>query len=550
MDPDTHEKCVKLFNKLLTSSERDRVAAQKEIVTLSEKESRDLLRIRINDAIRSTYSVESTELTKSTDDEWTRAWLLNTLGRIADDDTKTGTIIRNHLDPGKEPSKWARYWAFKGLVFSNASDLKELALETIERDDEHRDLKMVGHAILASTEPDSMDEIKKRLKGRDKGWKRAALRALRVVPSPELMDQLIEFIEVPYWDYSVFTNEAIGCLAAYPPNTPNIDRAAEALNRFIRKNSKQTMQDGMRVRAIDALGHLKVEFVADTLVSQVVDDNPAIVRAAARALVNVIGVPYAVSRVIETAMLKQEKLDTLALALRYMRSPSVDPRQDPVVRELDSAMASGTIEKRDVVNKLLVKMGGVGAFETLRTRSNISIQFQDYMEKTNEKFNNTYEKTVDTATEQIKEAVDMDKLFIIIGPIIIIISGVLALVKEGFLESWIGAGTTGGGLAGLMYRFYASPRRQIESSLDHLMRIHVVFLAYTQQLNEIGQCFTHRILQRDMDASEIREYNGMITRIMNNAIEDFRKPRLLQRRSPVENDEEIKKWIEGKLSEP
>src|SRR5688500_17955625 len=118
-------------------------------------------------------------------------------------------------------------------------------------------------------------------------------------------------------------------------------------------------KDGMRTGAITGLGNLEVESAAPLLVEELGDDNPAIVREAARALERVLGLGVAVTRVTEAAARADEGgLVAYGRALRWLN-------RDAVAEELEALMGAGAPRQQDAARSLLSELGGAVAFQKL-----------------------------------------------------------------------------------------------------------------------------------------------------------------------------------------
>ena len=77
--------------------------------------------------------------------------------------------------------------------------------------------------------------------------------------------------------------------------------AAQALSSSILKMRGSPWKDGMRTGAITRLGNLTAESTAPLMLDELTDDNPAIVREAARAIEKIPGLNVTVARIVEVA---------------------------------------------------------------------------------------------------------------------------------------------------------------------------------------------------------------------------------------------------------
>ena len=111
----------------------------------------------------------------------------------------------------------------------------------------------------------------------------------------------------------------------------------------------------------------------------------------------------------------------------------------------------------------------------------------------------------------------------------IIVSAIIALISEGSLDSWTGVATTtvtggGGILLVLVTRFYKDPRENVEKSVDHMMRLSLIFFAYHRQLSLVSQGYTRALLEnKPLTIDEIEGYQATIAKIMTEAIDHMKE---------------------------
>jgi hypothetical protein len=272
----------------------------------------------------------------------------------------------------------------------------------------------------------------------------------------------------------------------------------------------------MRLKAIQAVGNLRLDRFAPTLVNQLGDDNPGIVREAARALEKVIGIQNTVLRVLETADKSgPEQIQVIATALRFIRDRAA------VVEAVEEVMTSGQVEQAEAARLLLSEIGGLSAFQKLRSRTEATVKYAAVLEKAEEKVRNLFEKSIQEARQGFKVSILMDVIVYFVGIILIATSAGIVLARGGSLDGWVGIGlTTGTGVLGVVYgTLIAKPRQQVQSAVDHLMYLQVIFLAYLRQLHQVDQAYTRRILDDpSLTPDELRRFSEAIEKIMGDSL--------------------------------
>jgi hypothetical protein len=446
----------------------------------------------------------------------TRCWILSALGRVADSDDQCNREVRRHLDMIREPYEWARYWTLEGLVAGKASDIDALARKIVVAGEEPLVLSL-AYAILASRgDPECLKEVQDRLtQGSRETW--AILRALRVVPvfNPTVIHTVCTIVDTGA--YSDLTFDAIVALGRIPPDSQHAEGAAQVLAHYLVKY-RWPMYDSMRTRALVGLGNLRVTRIVAVLIEELFDDNPGIVSAASRSLEAVLGVRTATARIVEAAVTADSDTQAkLAAALRYMDRASV-------VEELETTMLTGSEAQQAAARNLLSEVGGAQAFQRLKARTTAVTQYIGVLEEAETKIRQLFEDSIIEARHGFKIAASMDIVVFGIGVFLVLASAVSILLAGGTLDSWAGVGIAGGtGLLGVVYGLLiANPRRQVRESVDHLMNLKVVFLAYLRQLHQTDQAYTRRLLDdRDFSANEVSSFTDMVGRSMTRALSEL-----------------------------
>jgi hypothetical protein len=151
-------------------------------------------------------------------------------------------------------------------------------------------------------------------------------------------------------------------------------------------------------------------------------------------------------------------------------------------------------------------------------------QYIGVMEEAETKIRKLFEDSIVEARHGFKIAASMDIVVFGIGIFLVLASAVSILLAGESLDSWAGVGITGGtGLLGVVYGLLiANPRRQVKESVDHLMDLKVVFLAYLRQLHQTDQAYTRRLLEdKEFSASEVSSFTEMIGLSMTRALSEL-----------------------------
>lgn len=511
MNFDPGAATYKIFTSIVKGRQAERANAQSAIS--DSKIDRRLLRILILDALSNKFYPREDQ---KKDDEVRRdrGWLLSTLGRISDDDPVAKKVVRNHLDPANEPSRWVRFWALESLVAAKALDIQDFAGDTIKREEDPL-VRMLAVAILASKDDkESKKEIEENVSKDVIDWDTA--RALRIVYVPSAIKGLCEYIDKGEVSDSCY--ESIIALGQVPSDSLYFESASQTLVNFISKNRTYSYRDGMRTEAIKSLGNLKVENAAPLLIEELTDYNPAIVREAARAIEKALGIRIATARILEAAgKAGQDNIEGFVNALRWMDRESI-------VDELEAFMVSGPLGQQEVARKLLSEIGGSAAYQKLKARTKAMDLYTLVMKESEEKIRNLFESSINEARGGFKLAAIMDTVVFFLGVALIAISAGLVLSNGGTLDNWAGIGLTGGGgVLGIIYGILiAKPRRQVREGVDHLMHLKLIFLAYLRQLNQADQAYTRRLLEDEkLTPQEVHEFSEMVGTTMRVATEQL-----------------------------
>jgi HEAT repeat protein len=507
---DRVQSATAIFRAMISARAADKYQAIELLSNSTETIELPTLRTLLIRAIKKDYySGKETEDQDSSVAK-IRSWLLAALARVATGDEEATALVARHVDAKAEPYAWARYWSLVGLIQARNDEAKAVAKLAIA--DEEPLVALLATAHLASLKDKAAaHKILKALEEPSTQW--CALRALRIVPLPAAVKTLSELVKGA--GYTDETYDAIIALGKVPSDGSQAMGAAQALSECVTKLRDSPWKDGMRTGAIAGLGNLKIESSGPLLLEELVDDNPAIVREAARAMEKILGLRVCVIRIVEAASKPNAAgIDVFGRALRWLD-------REAVAEELETLMQSGSTRQQDVARALLSELGGAVAFEKLRARTDVMKQYSDVLEKAEEKIRALFETSVREAQSGFHLAVIMDVIVFAVGVVLLLGSAGYALYSQGDIGSWAGVGVTGGvGVLGMVYGvLIANPRRQVRESVDHLMRVKMVFLAYLRRLHQADQAYARRLLDDEpITVDQVKGFSETVGEIMKETV--------------------------------
>lgn len=499
-----------IVKTLAVGKEHERQEAQTGASKLSG-DSLIELRSLLIDAVRAPHQAERMGKHEL---YWAMAWLMSTLARVANGDDAAREVVSAYLtDPQLDERGWIRYWTLEGLV-SAGEHLDDTAASMLRRRSEKDFVKGLCWAIQARNgSSTALTHLRKGLGGEiEDQW--PALRGLRIVPKAELVADIRKITREK--TYEADSYGAVAALGAIPASWPQAQGAALSLANVLAENRRYTEWSELRTKALEGLGHLRVPEQAPAIVAEMCDDNPAIVRAAARSLEKVLGTETAVDRIVEAALGTPDRTVEYAQALRWMCN------QGEVVEALESVRVAGRDDRAQTAHTLLTELGGAAAFQKLRARTSFVEQYGTILERAEAKVRTLFDKSLAEARRGFRLATWMDMTIFVLGTALIVSSAAWAMISEGNLDSWVGVGVSAGlGTVGVLYSlFIAKPRRRVQEAADHLMYMKIVFLGYLRQLHQIDQAFSRRMLEdQSLSTDETRDYSQIVNITMTSAIE-------------------------------
>ncbi len=315
---------------------------------------------------------------------WTRSWQLSALVVIAGDDAESRRLIELYADRTQEPNRWIRYW-----TLATAIGQKSLSAWALQRADaiardpgEHLMLRCLAWAICVDRrdEPEALTALAWALAGAQAPFpsptvypftpltagepslsavvaQSAALRALRVVPLPQLFERVQAIVdEGPFASY---TWDALTVLGRFG-STARAAEASHTLARFVAAKRRMREFYDMVGVAVHGIGRLGIP-QTDLLITELESASPGVAVEAARALERLLTTPQAVGRLLDLATTSAERDDKLAAALRCMTRVGV-------VEHLDSQLRCGQTRREDAARRLLIEIGGSVAVDRAQVR--------------------------------------------------------------------------------------------------------------------------------------------------------------------------------------
>jgi hypothetical protein len=191
-----------------------------------------------------------------------RSWLLSTLAWIRGDDSDSRALLLWHLDPRHEPESAVRFWTLASLF--------QTGLETVgtaSEQDPSREVSLLATSIAAMHDPRRLEEIRATLRGGTFGAVWPALRALRIVPLPDLIPDLCQLLEstmegpVAYDTLYALANRSIAeAASAQIVATYGLERTIQFILAAAEGSSHRSVQAFAKLLAFHDTGQVKTAF--------------------------------------------------------------------------------------------------------------------------------------------------------------------------------------------------------------------------------------------------------------------------------------------------
>jgi hypothetical protein len=503
----------RILDSLIKGSSADRSAVLRSVGDPTHPSiDRPRLRMLLAEALSLEFSPRQGDSGDNQAFNDTRSWLLCALARLGDDDTEVATLVRRHLDPAQEPDAWVRFWTLEGLVSAEVSDLEELAHQILNRESALAIRKLAAAILAAKGHPQSLQELEDGLNESETETQKATLQALRVVSIKSVVKSVCDIVDAG--KYSDSTYLAILVLAKVQGKR-QVEMAARALAGFVSRNRRYPMWETMQTNALRALGELKVASTAPVLIAELAGNPPAVAAEAARSLEKVLGTRNATARIVKEACgADHDQRRAFAGAFRSMSL-------DTVVETLEAEMESESGEQRDMAHSFLTKILGPEKVQGRQKGSTTMDKYDSALGEPEAKIQELFATSFHEARSDTRLATFMGVVVFFLGISLVALSAWLILTQGSNFNAWTGVGVTGGiGVAGVVFGIMmARPRRQVQETVEHLMYLKVVFLAYMRQLSQADHAYTRRLQEDEpMVPQEVDEFSKMVGTAMHVAV--------------------------------
>jgi HEAT repeat protein len=520
-----------IVETLIHGRQAERMEAQRQLEEKAHGVNLDLARQLILDALSGKCAP------RQQDDSSTnaRCWLLSSLGLVPCAGNEPEHTLLCFVDENHEWAPWPRYWALQALVHRSAPGLEKVCRDKLLKD---KDIlpRFLAKAVLAATGDQSCAKDLKHALSDDsrdpaaEAARWAVLRALRFVYLPFAVEPVADIVNAAARNHTFgdVTFDAIVALGNVPRGAGEANDAANALINIITHSREFQYWDVMRIRAIEALGKLRMSHTASLLLDEVTDRNPSIVKEAVLALEQVLDAETMTARILERLAKDKDRETTLRLYANALRFLSDDK---PAVNRLESAMVSGPIESREYARRLLSEMGGGYAVDKLTAQAQGAERYLQVLNDSDRKLREMFEGTIEEGRRGFRIVTIMDVTLFIAGLIMLGLAIGLAAADK----TLVAVLTASGGILSALYgRFFAKPREQIEASVTHLATLKAIFLGYLRQLHQIDQTYARRMLDKEApDAAEAKAFTELVESVTDSALVQLGTHKGLRRVRPA-----------------
>lgn len=460
---------------------------------------------------------------------WVRSWLISTLARLKDNDPDTEALVIKHLDFNYEKQEWVRHWTLEALIDIEHPQLLDIASRLAREDNNELVIKLAQAILARNNDAEAHNAIVAGLKVAETGLQWAALRALRIVwlPTTAVTNEVLTLLERT-WNFDLQNDQSLVydaiIAAAQIPSTQTRYRedAANFIATKVWENRYRPVYDGIRLKALDTLGKLKVESTATRLLECLNDGNPAIVRESIRALEQVLTLPIAISRVIELATHQDAgQLEELSRALAWLD-------RNQVAEELESVLSSNNPVQQNIARELLRSIGGSAAYQKLSATRDIIEKFKgysDWLTASDKRVQHLYDDNIRGARTGFNITLIMSVCLFIGGIVFIVLAVYVLLSRPDLMNTFGGTAITAGtGFVGviqtILSAFLVQSNSQVDTAVEKLSYRQAILQGFFRVLQYSDQFYMRRIIEETvMTAAEYKVYLDMTTK----AIDDVTK---------------------------
>lgn len=212
----------RLISVLVDGNEEQRTDLLRQI-QISKTIDKAGLAARLRDEIAGPFSPNSeSQYTQAVRDpkrmSSVRSWMLSSLIWADAEDSDSRALILRHVAEPSEPDRNVRYWTLAGLYSRSASFLGDAVTEALK--DSEPEVAALATAIGRRNEPEVIERFRTNLLSTDFDTCWPVLRLLRVVPIPELTNDVCDLLE------RTAAETALAYDALYALSQPEMARSA------------------------------------------------------------------------------------------------------------------------------------------------------------------------------------------------------------------------------------------------------------------------------------------------------------------------------------
>jgi hypothetical protein len=180
-----------------------------------------------------------------------RSWMLSSLIWADAESEESRTCIMDHLRVSIEPELTIRFWILAGLYWKEVSYLEAAAQVCLRPDDHEAQDTALAKAILSRNDPDFTATLKSKLASTDLEAVSVPLRVLRIIPIPELVEDVCALLGQDKGDGFV-TYDALYALAdpamvheaaKVLPRRPGINALVHFVLRVLGRSDRHVARD-------------------------------------------------------------------------------------------------------------------------------------------------------------------------------------------------------------------------------------------------------------------------------------------------------------------
>ncbi len=501
-----------ILESLINGPETDRAEGVQTLNDPEQEVDRIRLQVRILEILSHQDEILFKPTGRSVPKIEARPWLFCALAGLSIGNERISSLVRQHLFSETETDPEIRFRAFEGLVYSNPPDIEFLSRRLLEKEDSPQVRQLAGAVLAQRGDKSALKEIMAGIHHKDPSFQESTLRALGVIPLRPAVKPLCSIIADT--QSTTLVSLAIAALGRVQGKR-SIETTAHFLSTFVSRINGILIWHKPEIQALYTLGRLKSPVGIPTLVKALCSSRAEIIAEAARALGKLEEPQATADRLVE-AVKKSDRIPVARLCnllrrkgLKAAASQVESAAQCPVTAKLGDSTITPPYEgnglSRDNIKEGVTSMDRM-ALTLGETDKAVKELFEDSFQETRNDFRMT---TL------------MGAVVFLLGISLVALSAWLILSQKGNLQGWYGLAITGlVGAVGVVYGVLtAQPRRQMRESVEQLMYLRVIFLAYMRQLNQADQAYSRRLQDNDsIVAQDVDEFSKMVGTAMQSAV--------------------------------